>query len=89
MVDCHFEDGQLVQSPWDCIACWDHLCELRHVPVHPLTTSLLYFTMLGSPVNNGGRKGGREGGRKGGREGGRGGGRRKEGEEEECNHFTR
>ena len=31
----------------------------------------------------------REEGREEGREGGREGGRRKEGEEEECNHFTR
>ena len=96
MVNSHFEDGQFVQPPWDCVACRDHLCQLRHVPVHPLATSLLYFAMLGAPVNDGGRVRGRRGtigkeaeggggrGEKGGRETMEGGrGRRAGGQEEQ------
>ena len=63
MVHCHFEDGQLVQSAWHCIAGRDHLGQFSHVAVHTFSPTLLHFTVLVAPERaRGEREREREGG---------------------------
>ena len=47
----HLEDGELVQSARHCSTGWDHLSQLVHVAVHPLSAPLLHLTVLGTPAH--------------------------------------
>ena len=51
VVHSHFQDGELVQPPWHRRTGGDHLRQLIHVTIHPLSTTFLYLTVLGAPTH--------------------------------------